>query len=116
GQPLVNDLCDRRVLADDDENRWAWIVVFPTSAGPHPRLAVARYRRFAAVHSNLRADFWRRLPAVALAKAGRRFGWQAVTSLRPQALLFPFSPELLPQAGQHRDRCAGPFENRLWFH
>jgi hypothetical protein len=35
--------------------------------------------------SNLRADLWRRLPAGALAKVGRRFGWQAVASLGPQA-------------------------------
>jgi hypothetical protein len=37
-----------------------------------------------ALHSNLRADLWRRLPTVALAKVGRRFGWQAVASLGPR--------------------------------
>ena len=39
-----------------------------------------------ALPSNLRAGFLRRLPAVALAKAGRRFGWQAGASRWLKAL------------------------------
>ena len=50
-----------------------------------PHLAARSGRRSASLPSNLRATSWRRLPAVALAKAGRRFGWQAGPRLRPQA-------------------------------
>src|SRR5882672_9542855 len=57
-----------------------------TARGAPPPRALARRRRFASLPSNLRADVLRRLPAGALAKAGRRSGWQAGASLGPQAL------------------------------
>ena len=55
-------------------------------AGPHPRSRRARRRGVAALPTNRRAELWRRLPAVALAKAGPRFGWQSGASRGLKAL------------------------------
>src|SRR5262245_43037777 len=62
---------------------------FLNARGAPAPLALARGRRFASLPSNLRADVLRRVPAGALAKAGRRSGWQAGPSLGPQAPLLP---------------------------
>jgi len=95
---------------------------FLTAPGPHPQRqtrraprqlkALARSRSAASLRdasSNLRADVWRRLPAVASAKAGPRFGWQAGASSLDLARddPEPCRRSLGPQALLPRER---PFE------
>src|SRR5882672_7020289 len=65
---------------------WPYVCIFYCALGPTPNALSLGGAAHAALHSNLRADVLRRLPAGALAKAGRRSGWQAVASLGPRAL------------------------------
>src|SRR5262249_40866041 len=73
-------------------------LLYSLRVGPHPH-ALSLGVTVRAIHSNLRADVLRRLPTVALAKVGRRFGWQAAASLGPQALFQLSVPSHRSQAG-----------------
>jgi oxygen-dependent protoporphyrinogen oxidase len=79
--PIAADLCGQIPHASTVGVVLAW----PRNAIAHP-LEGTGFVVATRLPSNLRAVFWRWLPAVALATAARRSGWQAGRSLGPRAL------------------------------